>query len=252
VTGPPGIRFYAGAPILGPDGQPMGTLCALDRVPRQPSKAQIAQLARLARAVGSTLHLHASLHQLQMVAETDPLTGITNRAGFVARLEAALENRRAEDPTGRGASGQRTALLMLDLDRFKTVNDLFGHAGGDTVLREVARRLRAVVRSSDIVGRLGGDEFGIVLSRIEIPPNALGVADRIHGALADSFALNGQAVPLRTSIGIAVAPEHGGDAASLLAHADAALYAAKQAGRGCVRLAAGAGAPAVAGQVHPG
>jgi len=250
VTGGPKIRFYAGAPILGPSGQPLGTLCAIDTVPREATPQQLEQLANLARAVGSTLHLHASLRELQGMAVTDPLTGILNRAGFVARLEAALAarltpDRQAKPSTSRSANGRRTALLMLDIDWFKTVNDLFGHAGGDSVLREVARRIDTVTRGSDVVARLGGDEFGILLPRIELAEHALIVADRIHRALADSFTLNGKAVPLRTSIGIAVAPDHGGDAPLLLARADAALFAAKQAGRGVTRMTdATPGAPA--------
>jgi diguanylate cyclase (GGDEF)-like protein len=234
VTGELGIRFYAGAPILSPEGKPLGTLCVIDRVPRVATQAQLDQLARLACALGSTLHLHAALRQLDAMAVTDPLTGIANRAGFLAALQAALVPGTPRPRAGR--PGHRTALLMLDLDRFKTVNDLFGHAGGDAVLREVARRIRATIRPGDAAGRIGGDEFGVLLRGLDTAEAALAIADRLHAALADGFVLNGKAVPLRTSIGVAVAPDHGADPALLMARADAALFAAKEAGRGTTRL----------------
>ncbi|MFC0385106.1 putative bifunctional diguanylate cyclase/phosphodiesterase [Muricoccus vinaceus] len=232
VTGMPGIRFYAGAPLLDRDGFVLGSLCVIDREPREVDRDMVAKLAQIAAGASATLQLHGCMRELSRMALVDPLTGLANRAAFDRRLE--------ESCAGTGSA----ALLMFDIDRFKGINDLFGHPGGDRALCEVARRLRAVARAGDMVARFGGDEFAILCGEGASVDAALAIAGRVHAALADTFQIDGQVVPLRTSIGVAVAPRHASGAEELVAASDAALYAAKRAGRGITRLALSPEAPA--------
>ena len=234
VTGGPGLRFYAGAPIKDPTtGMAVGALCVFDNVPRDISPAWLEQLKRLALGVGSTLHLHGTLYRLQQMALCDPLTGAANRVALETHLDRMLRTVGGDGPLMQS----QPALLFLDLDRFKAINDLFGHAGGDAALVETVLRVRRVVRPTDVVARLGGDEFCVLLDASTLPENAEAVASRVHAALAETFAIDGKPVPLRTSIGIAFAPDDASDGAGLMARADEALYAAKHAGRGVTRRA---------------
>ena len=123
---------------------------------------------------------------------------------------------------------------MLDLDRFKNVNDSLGHAAGDTLLRQVADRLRSTLRNTDVLARLGGDEFAIVQSECDDQrAGSIDLATRISKLIAEPFQLPGHRVEIGTSIGIAMAPEHGDDQEQLLKKADLALYRSKSAGRNC-------------------
>jgi diguanylate cyclase (GGDEF)-like protein len=223
VINDPNLRFYAGAPLHGARGHAVGTLCVLDRKPRQLAPAMIERLQDLARGVSAALSLQHAIHEVSRAARTDPLTGMANRKGMEEMLAEA-------DLQGLG-------VLMIDLDGFKPINDTYGHAGGDKALIEVARRLRVTVRTGDSVVRLGGDEFMVILRGVERPDAGIGLASRIHAALADTFLLNGSPVPLRGSIGFAAAPWHASDVHTLMERADAALYAAKRAGRGITRAA---------------
>jgi diguanylate cyclase len=163
----------------------------------------------------------ASQHQ----ALHDPLTGLPNRELFGDRVEQAI---RASD---RGL--QPASLLLLDLDRFKDVNDTLGHHHGDRLLGEVAARLTGTLRAVDTVARLGGDEFAVLLPDATAD-GAAAVAQKVRAALHQPLTLDGVGLDLDASIGIAVYPDHGGDAAELLQHADVAMYAAKQAHAGFV------------------
>jgi diguanylate cyclase (GGDEF)-like protein len=128
--------------------------------------------------------------------------------------------------------GRRAAVLYLDLDEFKPVNDQHGHAVGDLLLREVALRLQASVRAEDTVSRFGGDEFGITLARVDRPEDCSQVAAKILAAMAEPFDLGqGIRTHISASVGAALFPEHGHDAATLVAHADAAMYTAKKEGK---------------------
>jgi diguanylate cyclase (GGDEF)-like protein len=167
-----------------------------------------------------TARLRGQVEQIEKLALYDALTGLANRRLFHDRVEHALQTaKRQED----GFS-----LMLLDLDRFKEINDTLGHQTGDAVLEELAERLRSVSRASDTVARLGGDEFALVLEGARDGASALFVAERIRRALEDPFSVDGLSLQLETSIGIAVFPEHGEDAESLLRHADIALYASKE------------------------
>jgi len=163
-------------------------------------------------------------------ANHDPLTGLANRPHFEARLEQVLE-------TVRG-SGGHAALLFVDVDRFKSINDERGHEIGDTVLRTIAGRLRAKVRESDLVARLGGDEFAVLLSPLADLSQARRIASSMLESVAEPIRLPSAAM-LNTSlsIGIAFFPDHAADGAGLLKRADEAMYESKRAGRGVYSVA---------------
>ncbi|MCU0669895.1 MAG: EAL domain-containing protein [Myxococcota bacterium] len=176
-------------------------------------------------------HAQARIHYL---ASYDNLTGLANRRLFQDQLERAVAAARSR--------GHLLGVLFMDLDRFKKVNDTLGHAAGDQLLQTVSERLRAHVRGSDVIGRvdideppaisrLGGDEFTVLLSKLEQPEDAGDVARRILRAIPEAVDLNGHSVSLSASIGIAIYPYDGEDVETLIKHADAAMYAAKEQGR---------------------
>ena len=163
------------------------------------------------------------------LARHDVLTGLANRAEFNAKLEEATKRLKR--------NGGAVTLMVLDLDKFKAVNDTLGHPAGDQLLVEVARRLKSSVRETDVLARLGGDEFAIIQDG---GPNqhegAIALALRIINAITQSFDLNGQQASVGTSIGIALAPEHGAEPEELLKRADLALYNVKANGRNDFRV----------------
>ncbi len=160
--------------------------------------------------------------RFEHLAHHDPLTGLPNRLLLHARMEHAVTRARRTQ--------SRFAVLFLDLDRFKTVNDSFGHPVGDLLLQEVARRLTDCVRSDDTVARLGGDEFTILIEDLLDPGNAAKTAVKILEALSAPFDLGGLEVFSSGSLGIALFPDDGDDATTLLRNADSAMYRAKQKG----------------------
>ncbi len=168
--------------------------------------------------------------QLEYLAHHDPLTGLANRSLLRARISAAIAL--AEK------SGESLALLLLDLDRFKAVNDLHGHPIGDQVLVRVAARLRAAARGAEIIARLGGDEFVILLTAEAgaEAARAAEVAQRVIASLTEPFEVGASFLQINTSIGVSLYPQHGADADELLKNADTALYSAKRAGRGTQRM----------------
>jgi diguanylate cyclase (GGDEF)-like protein len=151
--------------------------------------------------------LHQALH--------DSLTGLPNRTMFVQRLAEC------------SAHGETAGVMLMDLDRFKEVNDTLGHHNGDLLLQEVARRLLVVLRSHDTVARLGGDEFAILLPRVKNAEEAEEAARRVVSELREPFTLEGLLVDIGASVGVAMFPQHGSDAATLLQRADVAMYQAK-------------------------
>ncbi|MGZ5036847.1 MAG: putative bifunctional diguanylate cyclase/phosphodiesterase [Usitatibacter sp.] len=158
--------------------------------------------------------------EILRLAYEDGLTGLPNRAMFNEQLGQAV--RLAE----RGTAS--LAVLLLDMDRFKAINDTLGHPTGDMALREVGMRVRKALRSADIVARLGGDEFGVLLATGD-SDNAKVVAEKIHKALEEPLVIDGQTMDMAASIGIARYPEHGDDPSALLRAADVAMYQAKRA-----------------------
>lgn len=168
----------------------------------------------------------ANEERIAYLARHDVLTGLPNRAVLREELARLLT---------RCTRGEDLALLYLDLDQFKAVNDSYGHGVGDSLLREVAERLRASTREADLIARLGGDEFAIVQCGAPQPTASRQLARRVIEALSTPFDLSGLQAHIGTSVGIAVAPFDGDDPDTLLRHADLALYRAKSDGRGALR-----------------
>jgi diguanylate cyclase (GGDEF)-like protein len=172
-----------------------------------------------------TTELRGAAESLRHHAYHDPLTGLANRALLTDRLEHALAQRAAE--------WEPVAVMFLDLDGFKAVNDSAGHETGDRVLVEAARRMGRTLRAGDTIARFGGDEFVVVLQTGTRPEGALRSAHRLLAALGAEYAVDGRVLRTGASIGLAFA-EPGGSAADLLRRADAAMYTAKGAGKGRV------------------
>jgi diguanylate cyclase (GGDEF)-like protein len=172
--------------------------------------------------VTDVTRLHAADAQIAHMALHDPLTDLPNRILFRQRLEEALY---------RVPRGEACAVLCLDLDQFKGVNDTLGHPVGDALLKAVTDRLRRIVRQTDTVARLGGDEFAIVQSSVDHPADATALSKRLLRELSRPFEVDGHQVVIGTSIGIAIAPSDGTDPDVLLKSADISLYRAKSDGR---------------------
>jgi diguanylate cyclase (GGDEF)-like protein len=176
----------------------------------------------------ATAQLQAERAEAQHRALHDPLTGLGNRALFRDRLHQAIVN------MSRGAP--QLALLALDLDRFKQVNDTLGHEAGDELLRQVAGRIASLLRPTDTLVRLGGDEFAIIQTGISAHTDAAALAQRVIDVLQAPFHLAGTSVQIGVSIGIVTAPDLAQTEAELAARADDALYRAKAEGRNCFSL----------------
>lgn len=182
----------------------------------------LRQIARHTRTIVSQMEaLQAAGRRLQHEATHDPLTGLANRALFRRRLEEALQHAREE--------GFSLAVMYVDLDDFKPVNDRLGHAAGDELLRTIAQRLRGAVRVSDTVARLGGDEFALVLTGLDMRDKCPRICEQIEHGVQEPVALAGTTVTPSCSVGHALYPVDGGDIDALLAVADARMYAAKRA-----------------------
>ncbi len=167
--------------------------------------------------------------RIQYLAQHDALTNLPNRALFSDRLGQALEIARRNHGL--------LALMFLDLDRFKPVNDQYGHGVGDLLLQEVARRIETCLRKADTVARIGGDEFVVLLHKIEEAPNASAVAEKIREALEKPFFIEQREITVSASIGIAIYPRHGANELELSKRADQAMYMAKRNGSNQVSLA---------------
>ena len=191
------------------------------------------ELARLRRFLEDlvaqrTALLQVSEEKYRILAQRDSLTGLPNRALFAELLQHAVQH--AE------RSATQFALLSLDLDNFKTINESLGHSRGDRLLVEVAKRLQGLMPESDTIARIGGDEFDIILERREGTPWVDLMAQRMIDALAEPIELDGQSIYVGMSIGIALYPADGTDPETLQSHADAALHQAKAQGRGVLRF----------------
>ncbi|MBC7945265.1 MAG: diguanylate cyclase [Burkholderiales bacterium] len=276
VTGAPNIRFYAGAPLVAPNGCVLGTLCAIDYIPRRLTTAQRAALHALSRAVVAELELRKRMRELTSVvverdiahqqlkqandelelkiAERTASLAATNRALEVevearTRAEACVRDLATRDPLTElpnrrllvdllqqqfalaRREGVQVAVCFLDLDKFKVVNDRFGHQCGDLLLTEVAKRLTACVRKGDTVSRLGGDEFVISLYGLNSYQDAIPIAKKILLALKQPFEADCRTLNISGSLGISVFPADGEDVTTLIDHADEAMYKAKRAGK---------------------
>ena len=185
------------------------------------TRARRAELAAVRHHMAERDAQEARLYQL---TQQDTLTGLLNRDALRARLREAM---RAQQPV---------ALLLIDLDGFKFINDTLGHGAGDEVLVEIAGRIRASAREHDDAARLGGDEFALLLGGVTTSAQAMRAAERLIDEITQPVLLDGQPVNAGASIGIALAPLHGNEAGQIYANADLALYRAKAEGRHCARV----------------
>lgn len=216
VLGEAAIRFYAGVPIRTSDGHNIGTICAIDQKPRLFTAREIEILGELARIVMDEI-------ELRQLASVDGLTGLRNRRAFKddAQRFVALARRHRSS----------LSVISFDIDHFKSVNDTYGHAAGDMVLNAVAQLAQDTPRQSDLAGRMGGEEFVLLLPGADII-SASAVAERLRHRVVD-LSFPGSQPPIRVSASFGVATLDPGrdDLDSLLVKADEALYEAKRGGR---------------------
>ena len=215
----PAIRFYAGVPLVNPQGAALGTLCVIDREPRDLSLQQQQTLQRLADSVMTTLELRRAMITVRHMALIDSLTGIANRSALISAVEQAIARQHRH--------GTPFILLYLDLNGFKAVNDRFGHAEGDKVLRVVASALTSCLRTGDVAGRLGGDEFALVLAGGEA--DIAGATFRVREAIARRVAERGWDIGAALGGVSFTRPPVSADAA--LQVADELMYADKAASK---------------------
>jgi diguanylate cyclase (GGDEF)-like protein len=228
VTNPPHVRFYAGAPLVDPESNALGTIAVIDSSPRSFSPEQRAALVDLASLVVAALQGRRRALQLARLAMTDHLTGIANRARFEQVLK--VEFNQAE------RSGNTFSVLLVDLDGFKSVNDTYGHSAGDEVLCAIAKRLEQLVRQGDTCTRVGGDEFGLVIRSGDARATAA-LSARIQQCVAQPITLSDNTVvTVGASVGAATYHRDMRSVDMLLAHADAALYEAKEHASGSPEL----------------
>lgn len=208
---------------------------AADAIRRARDELELRVAARTAELAGANALLQEEINERRQaearvhhMAYHDSLTGLPNRAMLSERLDAAMRTVASGDAPQQG---QKLALMFIDLDRFKNINDTLGHAVGDGLLRNVALRLVTAVRPGDLVARLGGDEFVVLMPAIGCGADAAEVAGRIISALSLACRIDGHSLHISPSIGICLYPEDGGDVETLMRHADAAMYQAKAAGR---------------------
>ncbi|OHC94431.1 MAG: diguanylate cyclase [Sphingomonadales bacterium RIFCSPLOWO2_12_FULL_63_15] len=221
VTGEPGIRSYAGVQLRTPDGHNLGSLCAIDTRPRTFSPEQMEVLKGLAPIVVEQM-------ELRLLAERDHLSGALTRRAFIAELDKriALFTRHRRP----------AALVLLDIDHFKQINDRHGHPAGDRVIEAVAALCKGLSRPSDAFGRIGGEEFGLLLPEAQ-EADALAVANRIRAAIERFEITNNPPLHVTASFGVATIGAGRMSSEAWLSAADAALYQAKRAGRNRAVLA---------------
>ena len=177
----------------------------------------------------ANLQLESANEELRRRAFIDPLTGLPNRMLFEDRLLHAMQRYDRDDDSRARREPCKLAVLFVDLDGFKPINDMLGHAVGDEVLKEAARRLRTTTRDSDTVARIGGDEFVLLAEDVSDVADCASLANRVIQVLAQPLEVQGHQVTLSGSVGVALYPEHG-DRLKLVQNADAAMYTAKRAG----------------------
>jgi diguanylate cyclase (GGDEF)-like protein len=220
VLGEPYVRFYAGVPLRTPDGHNIGTLCIVDMRPRAFADEDVEILNDLASIAMGEL-------ELRKLATTDGLTGVLSRRAFKEEAARAL---------GLAVRHRHEAsCLFFDLDHFKAINDTYGHISGDKVLIESAEICRAQLRQTDLLGRLGGEEFAILLPHTGATA-ALAVAEKLREAMANRQVPGPEPIRFSASFGVAALDRSAPDIETLLQHADEALYEAKSQGRNrCAR-----------------
>jgi len=224
VLSDPHVRSYAGAPLVTPDGLKIGTFCVFGPVARTFTQEDAEMLESLASMAMDELMLRQALDELSQMAMNDALTGLPNRVQFRQALSEACSRAKL--------SGEKVVVGLLDLDRFKSINDTFGHASGDALLVEVARRLKASTSTGDVVARISGDEFVLLLTDVRSGEDVEVVTRRLEDRFAEPFVIGGQDVFVHWSLGLSVYPDDTSEVDVLLSQADAAMYRMKRGGGG--------------------
>lgn len=215
VLGEPHVKSYLGAPLMSPDGYNIGALCAIDVVPRDFDPAQVSLVSQLAGVVVDTI-------ELRRLAERDFLTGAYTRAAFINEMEREVER--------YVRYGRPSAIALLDIDHFKSINDTYGHPAGDQVLKAVADCCRTEMRLADVFGRIGGEEFGLLLPETSSDDAMLAI-ERLRTALPKVGFPFAPGLHVTASFGIASVDHEGPSVGEWIARADMGLYSAKRGGR---------------------
>jgi diguanylate cyclase (GGDEF)-like protein len=210
--------------VLGADSDPALGLAAVKAGAQDYVVREEADAGSLERSVRYAIDRKRAEVQLAHIARHDQLTGLANRSLLEERLTRAL------------AGGEGVAMLFIDLDGFKRINDNLGHAAGDAALREAGSRIRAAVRPADTVARLGGDEFAVLCQDVRDEVTALTIAHRVTGHVEQPLQIDGQEIVLRASVGVALGDDTNASAGALLLCSDDAMYAAKSRGGGCPQV----------------
>jgi diguanylate cyclase (GGDEF)-like protein/PAS domain S-box-containing protein len=210
-------------PIRGKDGKTVGTLTLYLGQPVAPSPEDLKLLNICTHLAGIAIESRASEERIRFLAHYDGLTGLPNRFLFQEYLDQALNNARHQ--------AGKFAVFFLDFDKFKEINDSLGHAAGDRVLREIALRLRAALKDTDKIARMGGDEFYVLIEDLRDERHAANIAQKLLEAAGRPVSIDQQEHRLSISIGIAIYPEDGMDGTALLQNADSAMYRAKELGK---------------------
>jgi diguanylate cyclase (GGDEF)-like protein/PAS domain S-box-containing protein len=223
-----GLRACTSWSIFGRDKKVLGSFALYFREPVAPAAADLELFNMCTKLAGIAIERRAAEERIRTLAHYDGLTGLPNRFLFTEYLDVALRNAQRRR--------KQFAVLFLDLDRFKEVNDTLGHDAGDQALREIAARLRACVRDSDKVARMGGDEFYVLIEDLDDGRHAAEVGRKLLEAAARPVRIGDRSCLLGASIGVALYPRDGADGRSLLMNADSAMYEAKAAGRNACRF----------------
>lgn len=214
--------YWLGIPLIA-EHRTIGALIVQSYDPGVQYKEQHKTLLQfVSTQIAANIERKRANARIQYMAQYDALTGLPNRTLFDDRLLVALSR--------APRANERLALLYIDLDEFKPINDNFGHAAGDFLLQEIARRIKDCVRESDTVSRIGGDEFIVMLCAIQAQEYAVTVAENICAAINQPFELPRRSLQISASIGIATYPEHAGEQHQLIRNADNAMYEAKHGG----------------------
>jgi diguanylate cyclase (GGDEF)-like protein/PAS domain S-box-containing protein len=214
-----GLRACWSVPVRSAHGIAHGTLAVYSDRPRHPTDDQLRVMHDAANLASIAIEGTRTRERLEFLASRDTLTGLPNRALFEERLGEAVESAKR--------NGTRIFVGLLDLDRFKVINDTLGHSVGDQILVEVANRLQSAIRQEDMLARLGGDEFLFLLTGVEDQLAAEGMARRALSELARSFSLSGNDISIQASLGFSSYPDDATEPSQLLRHADRAMYQVK-------------------------
>lgn len=218
-----GYKAFASAPVLAATGEALGLLVLHFQEEESAADYPKELLQPAGRLAGMALDHAALTERLAHQAQYDALTDLPNRTLFLDRLNQGIHH--------AARHGKQLAVLLLDLDGFKRVNDSLGHAAGDEILKQVSKRFSAVVRKADTLARLGGDEFLVLVTSLQDPRGALRLAHLMIEAMKAPFRIGGHELHLSTSVGLSFFPADAEDGETLLSHADAAMYRAKALGR---------------------